>query len=141
VCFAPGWFINTKDETYQAAWKRFYVAKPNPDEGSGWLHGTQLVLMTSRPIARGTRKDRAEGRQVLDSYAKSRSGRRAVRRVKPQCAACGGLVPRIRPAAGAETQGQYRHPEGDDSRPHTAARSRSLWLTGGARGLVPAKPE
>ena len=47
VCFAPGWYINTKDDTYQAAWKRFYVAKPNPGEGSGWLHGTQLVLMTS----------------------------------------------------------------------------------------------
>ena len=47
VCFAPGWYINTKDDVYQAAWKRFYVAKSLPDEGTGWLRGTQLVLMTS----------------------------------------------------------------------------------------------
>ena len=43
VCFAPGWFINSKDDVYQEAWKRFYSAKPRPDEGSGWLRGTQIL--------------------------------------------------------------------------------------------------
>src|SRR5258707_1277333 len=73
VCFAPGWYINTKDDTYQAAWKRFYIAKPNPDEGSGWLHGTQLVLMTSSGKLLTERvKDRtglaAALQDVLDAY-------------------------------------------------------------------------
>ena len=58
---------------YQAAWKRFYVAKPRPDEGTGWLRGTNLVLMTSAGrLLSGTVKDRnglAQGLQeVLDAY-------------------------------------------------------------------------
>ena len=64
-----------KDEVYQDAWKRFYVAKPRPGEGTGWLRGTNLVLMTSAGrLLSGTVKDRkglAEGLQeVLEAYAK-----------------------------------------------------------------------
>ena len=47
VCFAPGWGINSNDEVYSETWKRFYLGKSRPDEGKGWLTGTQLVLMTS----------------------------------------------------------------------------------------------
>ena len=32
---------------YQESWKRFYVAKPRPDEGSGWLRG-RVLLSASR---------------------------------------------------------------------------------------------
>ena len=44
---------------YQAAWKRFYTAKPLPTEGNGWLRGTNLVLMTSTGrLLSGSIKDR-----------------------------------------------------------------------------------
>ena len=64
-----------QDKVYQAAWKRFYVAKPRPDEGNGWLQGTQLVLMTSTGrLLSGRVKDRnglAQGlREVLAAYAR-----------------------------------------------------------------------
>jgi len=66
VGFAPGWYINEDDPVYKAAWKRFYVAKSEPDEGDGWLRGTQLVLMTSSgrllsgSMKYGDRKDLAD---------------------------------------------------------------------------------
>ena len=64
-----------KDEVYQAAWKRFYVAKPRSTEGSGWLRGTNLVLMTSTGrLLSGTLKDRnslaAALKEVLQAYAR-----------------------------------------------------------------------
>ena len=60
---------------YQAAWKRFYVAKQRLTEGSGWLRGTNLVLMTSTGrLLEGTVKDRnglaPALQEVLEAYAK-----------------------------------------------------------------------
>ncbi len=157
VCFAPGWYINSKDDVYQAAWKRFYNAKPNPDEGSGWLHGTQLVLMTpSGRLLTGKVKDRnglAPALQdVLDTYGKLPEADRRPKSVEgdiqPQFPPpVGGLVLTIydRPLGRSET-GQYRHPEGDDCsglRTHAPHGQRSsLWLTADeCKSLVPAKPE
>lgn len=157
MCFAPGWYINTKDEVYQAAWKRFYTAKPSPDEGSGWLHGTQLVLMTSSgKLLTGRVKDRnglaAALQEVLDAYAKLPEGARRAKAVegeiKPQPAPPeGGLVLTIydRPLGRSPT-GRYRHPEGDDCggfRTHAPHGQRSsLWLTKEeCESLIPAKPE
>src|SRR5262249_50871224 len=153
---APGWYINTKDDTYQSAWKRFYVAKPNPDEGSGWLHGTQLVLMTSAgKLLTGRVKDRnglaAVLQEVLDAYAKMPEADRRAETVdgdiKPQVPPPeGGLVLTIydRPLGRSET-GRYRHPEGDDCgglRTHAPHGQRSsLWLTAEeCRSLVPERP-
>ncbi len=126
---------------YQDAWKRFYVAKPRPDEGSGWLRGTQLVLMTaSGRLLSGTIKGRdglAQGLQeVLDAYAKLPEAERRPQavdgEVKPQpLPPPGGLVltiydrPLGRKAAGSETSAKreetsaergvrYRLPEGND---------------------------
>src|SRR5262249_28747274 len=125
ACFAPGWFINSKDDTYQAAWKRFYIAKPRPTEDSGWLRGTNLVLMTSTGrLLTGTVKDRnglADGlRGVLKAYAKLPEAERRAKTVageeKPVPAPPpGGLVLTIydRPLGRGE-KGQYRLPEGRD---------------------------
>jgi hypothetical protein len=142
---------------YQAAWKRFYVAKPNPDEGSGWLQGTQLVLMTSAGrLLTGRVKDRnglaAALQEVLDAYAKLPEAERRPKavdgEVKPQLPPPeGGLVLTIydRPLGRAEA-GRYRHPEGDDFggfRTHAPHGQRSsLWLTADeCKSLVPARPE
>lgn len=157
MCFAPGWYINTKDDTYQAAWKRFYASKPNPDEGSGWLHGTQLVLMTSTgKLLTGRVKDRnglaPALQEVLGAYAKLPEADRRPKAVegdiKPQPQPpAGGLVLTIydRPL-GRSATGQYRHPEGDDCggfRTHAPHGQRSsLWLTADeCKSLVPEKPE
>jgi hypothetical protein len=139
---------------YQSAWKRFYVAKPNPDEGSGWLRGTQLVLMTSAGrLLSGTVKDRnglAQALQeVLKAYAKMPEAERRPHsvegEVRPQQAPPpGGLVLTIydRPL-GRSKEGAYRLPEGDDFegfRTHAPHGQRSsLWLTEAeCKSLVPA---
>lgn len=143
-CFAPGWFINSKDDTYQAAWKRFYVAKQLPTEGKGWLQGTNLVLMTSTGrLLSGSVKGKdglARGLQdVLDVYAKlpeeERRAKAVEGEIKPQPSPPpGGLVLTIydRPLGRAK-EGRYRLPEGDDfegSRTHAPHGQRSsLWLT------------
>lgn len=141
---------------YQSAWKRFYVAKPNPDEGNGWLRGTQLVLMTSSGrLLAGSVKGRdgmAQGlKEVLDAYAKlSESERRAQSvegEIKPQPSPpAGGLVLTIydRPLGRSE-EGNYRLPEGDDFdgfRTHAPHGQRSsLWLTEEEwKSLIPANP-
>ncbi len=161
MCFAPGWFINTKDPIYQDAWKRFYVAKPRPDEGNGWLRGTQLVLMTpSGRLLSGSIKGRdgmAQAlREVLDSYAKLPEDERRPKSVegeiKPQPAPPpGGLVLTIydRPlgrASGDKGAGaRYRLPEGDDVdglRTHAPHGQRSsLWLKEEEwKSLIPEDP-
>jgi hypothetical protein len=137
---------------YQEAWKRFYTAKPRPEEGSGWLRGTQLVLMTSSGrLLSGSVKDRngmAQGLQeVLDAYAKlpeaERRPQTVIGEVKPQSPPPpGGLVLTIydRPLGrtlgepGASATGvPYRLPEGNDFdglRTHAPHGQRSsLWLT------------
>jgi len=156
VCFAPGWFINSKDDVYQTAWKRFYVAKSLPDEGTGWLRGTNLVLMTSSGrLLSGTVKDRnalAQGLQeVLTTYAKLPEAARRAKlvegEIKPQpLPPKGGLVLTIydRPL-GRGKEGRYRLPEGDDFgglRTHAPHGQRSsLWLTNEeCKSLVPENP-
>ena len=122
VCFAPGWYINTKDDVYQAAWKRFYVAKPRPDEGNGWLRGTQLVLMTSsgRLLAghgQGPRRHwRKALQEVLDAYAKLPEAERRpeVRGRRDQAAAAAAAgragADDLRPAAGTRREGPVSPP-------------------------------
>jgi hypothetical protein len=146
-----------KDDVYQAAWRRFYVAKPRPDEGSGWLRGTNLVLMTSAGrLLSGSVKNRnglAQGlREVLDAYAKLPENERraaAVKgEVKPQpLPPPGGLVLTIydRPL-GCDDQGRYRLPEGNDlgglrtDAPH--GQRSSLWLTRDeCQSLIPDNPQ
>ena len=143
MCFAPGWYINTKDEVYQAAWQRFYRSKPLPTEGSGWLRGTQLVLMTAAgKLLEGVVKGKdgmvpALG-EVLSAYAKLPEGERKPDKVegevKPQPPPPpGGLVLTIydRPL-GRPGAGLYRLPEGSDlggRRTEAAGGQRSsLWL-------------
>lgn len=145
-----------KDDVYQQAWKRFYVAKPRPDEGSGWLRGTQLVLMTSTGrLLTGTVKGRdgmAQAlREVLDAYAKlpvaARRAKDVPGDVKPQPAPPpGGLVLTIhdRPL-GRAADGHYRLPTGDDlggfrtDAPH--GQRSSLWLKEDEwKALIPAEP-
>jgi hypothetical protein len=157
VCFAPGWFINTKDEVYQDSWKRFYVAKPRSEEESGWLRGTNLVLMTSAGrLLSGSVKNKdglAQGLQeVLDAYAKlpevQRRAKSVEGEVKPQSLPpAGGLVLTIydRPL-GRARDGQYRLPEGNDfaglrtDAPH--GQRSSLWLTEEeCKSLIPVNPE
>jgi len=141
---------------YQDAWKRFYVAKPRSDEGSGWLHGTNLVLMTSAGrLLSGKVKERnglAQGLQeVLDTYAKLPEGERRPQRVegeiKPQAPPpAGGLVLTVYDRLLACTpEGDYRLPEGDDfgglrtEAPH--GQRSSLWLTEAeCKALIPEKP-
>lgn len=156
ACFAPGWYINDKDEVYQAAWKRFYVAKSLPTEGDGWLRGTQLVLMTSAGhLLSGSVKEKngmAKAlREVLNSYAKLPEGERRPKAVegeeKPVPAPPpGGLVLTVydRPLGRSE-EGRYRLPEGGDlgglrtDAPH--GQRSSLWLTEDeCKSLVPVAP-
>ena len=141
---------------YQEAWKRFYVAKPRPEEGSGWLRGTQLVLMTSSGrLLAGTVKDRnglAQGLQeVLDAYAKLPEEERRPKavdgEVKPQPPPPkNGLVLTIYDRPVGRHEGRYRLPEGDDldgcrtEAPH--GQRSSLWLTEEeCKSLVPTNPE
>jgi len=141
---------------YQDAWKRFYVAKPRPSEGSGWLQGTNLVLMTSTGrLLSGSVKDRnglAQGlREVLKAYAKLPEEERRPRTVggaeKPVPAPPpGGLVLTIydRPLGRTE-EGRYRLPEGRDFggfRTHAPHGQRSsLWLTEEeCKSLIPQGP-
>jgi hypothetical protein len=154
-----------KDEVYQEAWKRFYVAKPRPDEGSGWLRGTQLVLMTSAgKLLTGTVRGR-DGmetalQEVLDAYAKlpeeERRPKSVEGEIKPQPAPpTNGLVLTIydrtlgripaEPEASA-TGVRYRLPEGDDFegfRTHAPHGQRSsLWLTEEeCKSLIPSDPQ
>jgi hypothetical protein len=146
-----------KDETYQAAWKRFYVAKPNPDEGTGWLKGTNLVLMTSSGrLLQGSVNGKdglAQGLQeVLDQYAKlPQAERRATAvegEVKPQVLPpAGGIVLTIYDRLlGRDDAGHCRHPEGKDCdgfRTHAPHGQRSsLWLAPGeCLSLVPRDPK
>ncbi|MCI0456564.1 MAG: hypothetical protein L0Z62_06245 [Gemmataceae bacterium] len=142
---------------YQAAWKRFYVAKPRPDEGNGWLRGTQLVLMTSAGrLLSGSVKDRnglAQAlEEVLAAYAQlPEAERRPVSvegEVKPQePPPPGGLVLTIydRPL-GRTNDGRYRLPEGNDFdgfRTHAPHGQRSsLWLTAEeCKSLIPQNPQ
>jgi hypothetical protein len=141
---------------YQAAWKRFYVAKPRADEGSGWLRGTQLVLMTSSGrLLSGSVKGRdglALGLQeVLDGYAKLPEAERRPRavegEVRPQPEPPpGGLVLTVydRPL-GRGAGGAYRLPEGNDlgglrtEAPH--GQRSSLWLKEAEwKSLIPEHP-
>ena len=159
ACFAPGWFINMKDDVYQAAWKRFYVAKSRPDEGTGWLKGTNLVLMTSTgrllqgSMKYGDRKSLASAlHAVLDDYAKLPEGERRAKsidsEIKPQLPPPpGGLVLSIydRPL-GRDAERRYRLPKGKDfggfrtHAPH--AQRSSLWLTEDeCKSLVPQNPQ
>jgi hypothetical protein len=159
VCFAPGWFINMKDDVYQETWKRFYVAKSRPDEGTGWLKGTNLVLMTSAgrllegSMKYGDRNSLANALQeVLDAYAKLPEAERRADSVggeiKPQQPPPpGGLVLTIydRPL-GCDDDGQCRLPIGDDFggfRTHAPHGQRSsLWLTEEeCKSLMPQNPE
>src|SRR5262245_49385288 len=144
------------DEVYQAAWKRFYAAKPRPDEGSGWLRGTQLVLMTSSGrLLSGSVKGR-DGlatalMEVLDAYANLPEAERRPRavegEVKPQPAPPpGGLVLTVydRPL-GRGADGRYRLPAGADFgglRTHAPHGQRSsLWLKGEEwQALIPEVP-
>jgi hypothetical protein len=145
-----------QDKVYQAAWKRFYVAKPRPDEGNGWLQGTQLVLMTSTGrLLAGRVKDRnglAQGlREVLAAYARLPEGERRARVVegesKPQTLPpAGGLVLSIydRPL-GRTRQGSYRLPEGNDlgglRTDAPQGQRSSLWLTAAeCKSLLPPDP-
>ncbi len=158
VPFAPGWFINTRDEVYQQAWKRFYVAKPRKDEGNGWLRGTKLVLMTSAgrllsgSMKYGDRKSLAPALQkVLKAYAKLPEAQRRPLSVKgsekPQVPPPpGGLVLTIydRPLA-RTSKGRYRLPQDNDLdglRTHASHGQRSsLWLTAKeCRSLIPKTP-
>jgi hypothetical protein len=143
VCFSPGWYINTKDETYQAAWGRFYRSKPLPTEGSGWLQGTQLVMMTSagrllQGLVKGKDGMAPALREVLDAYAKLPEAERRPEKVegevKPQPPPpADGLVLTIydRPLGRGET-GEYRLPRGTDlggRRTEASGGQRSsLWL-------------
>jgi hypothetical protein len=145
VCFAPGWFINSEDETYQAAWKRFYLAQSEPTEGNGWLTGTNLVLMTAagRLLSGAVEYGRQDGlgpalQEVLDAYAALPVEQRICDSVPGEIQPVpappeGGLVLTIYDRPIARADGQYRLPEGDDLgslRTHAPAGQRSsLWLT------------
>lgn len=144
------------DSVYQEAWKRFYIAKSRPTEGSGWLRGTQLVLMTSAGrLLEGSVKSR-DGlatalQEVLDDYAKLPEAERRPKAVegqtKPQQPPPkNGLVLTIydRPL-GRDAQQQLRLPEGDDVgglRTHAPHGQRSsLWLQEAEwRSLIPREP-
>ncbi len=146
------------DDVYQAAWKRFYVAKSRPDEGTGWLKGTNLVLMTSTgrllqgSMKYGDRKSLAGALQgVLDEYAKLPESERLASsidsQIKPQSPPpAGGLVLSVydRPL-GRDAEGRYRLPAGEDfgglhtHAPH--AQRSSLWLTADeCQSLIPQDP-
>jgi hypothetical protein len=143
---------------YQEAWKRFYIAKPLPTEGKGWLQGTNLVLMTSSgrllsgSMKYGDRNSLAHAlREVLDAYAKLPEAERratgATAEEKPVAAPPpGGLVLTIYDRPIAHAEGRYRLPEGKDLgglRTHAPSGQRSsLWLTQAEwQSLIPAKLE
>lgn len=158
VCFAPGWYINTDDSVYAAAWKRFYLAQSKPDEGDGWLRGTQLVLMTASgrllagSMKYGDRKGLDQAlEEVLAAYSKLPESERRPEKVdgevKPQSPPpLGGLVLTIydRPL-GRGDNGEYRLLEGDDLgglRPEAPAQRSSLWLTAEeCKSLIPKTPQ
>src|SRR5215212_995525 len=100
-----------KDPVYQEAWKRFYTAKPRPDEGSGWLRGTQLVLMTSAGrLLSGAVKD-GNGlapalQEVLDAYAKLPEAQRRPPSVE------GEVQPQLAPPPGGLVLTIYDRPPG-----------------------------
>ena len=146
-----------KDETYQASWGRFYKSKPLPTEGSGWLQGTQLILMTSAGRLLEGRVKGKDGlaaalQEVLDAYAKLPEAERRPAKVegevKPQPPPpAGGLVLTIydRPLGRSES-GQYRLPEGKDlggRRTEAPSGQRSsLWLKAEeAASLIPSDPK
>ena len=158
VGFAPGWYINDDDPVYKAAWKRFYLAKSEPDEGDGWLKGTKLVLMTSSgrllsgSMKYGDRKDLADAlKRVLATYAMLPENQRRPAvvegEVKPQPPPpADGLVLTIydRPL-GRSPEGAYRLPAGDDFgglRTEAPGGQRSsLWLSAQeCQSLVPENP-
>jgi hypothetical protein len=133
------------------------VAKSRPDEGDGWLHGTQLVLMTSTGrLLTGSVKEKnglAKALQeVLEEYAKLPETERRPKAVegeeKPVPAPPpGGLVLTIydRPLGRSE-EGRYRLPEGRDMggfRTHAPHGQRSsLWLTAEeCQSLIPEEPK
>lgn len=157
VCFAPGWYINTKDPTYQEAWKRFYVAKSLPEEGTGWLRGTQLVLMTpSGRLLQGSVKGK-DGlapalQEVLEAYTKLPQNLRLPKSVdgeiQPQPAPpANGLVLTIYDRLlGRDAKNQYRLPDGNDFgglRTHAPHGQRSsLWLKEEEwKSIVPTDPK
>lgn len=143
---------------YQAAWKRFYVAKPDKGEGNGWLRGTQLVLMTSagRLLSGSIKYGDKDGlgpalKEVLAAYAKLPEEQRRPKavdgEVRPQQAPPpGGLVLTIYDRLLARGKdGQYRHPQGDDhggcrtEAPH--GQRSSLWLREEeCKALMPDRP-
>jgi len=142
---------------YQGAWKRFYVAKSLPDEGSGWLHGTQLVLMTSSGrLLEGRIKDQngmaSALQEVLEGYGQLKDVERRASSVEGEIVPQpppppGGLVLTIydRPL-GRDQEGHYRFPEGKDFggfRTHAPHGQRSsLWLTESeCKSLIPENPE
>lgn len=148
--------MNSKDPVYQAAWQRFYRAKPLSTEGSGWLRGSQLVLMTSAGrLLEGTVKGKdglAAGlQQVLDGYAALPAAERRADKVdgemKPQLPPpAGGIVLTIydRPL-GRPEPGRLRLPEGTDlggRRTEAPGGQRSsLWLNEEeCASLIPADP-
>jgi hypothetical protein len=132
------------------------VAKPRPGEGSGWLRGTNLVLMTSAGrLLSGTVKDRsglAQGLQeVLESYAKLPEAERrpgaVAGEVRPQAPPPpGGLVLTVYDRLlGRTGGGACRLPEGADcgglrcEAPH--GQRSSLWLTETeCKALIPKDP-
>lgn len=143
---------------YQAAWKRFYVAKPLPDEGNGWLQGSQLILMTSAgrllagSMEYGNRNSLAPAlTEVLESYAKLPKEKRVADSVPGEVKPVAppppnGIVLTIydRPISFAD--GEYRLPEGNDLnglRTEAPGGQRSsLWLTEEEwRSLIPADPK
>jgi hypothetical protein len=149
------------DEVYQAAWKRFYVAKSEPTEGNGWVRASQLVVMTSAGrLLAGDAYDSKTGKadlvqglnQVLDAYGKLPEEQRrptAVEgEIKPVPAPPeGGLVLTIYDRLlGRSAEGEYRLPEGTDLaglRTHAPAGQRSsLWLTAEEhQSLMPENPQ
>src|SRR5262249_27703143 len=153
------WGINTNDPVYRETWKRFYLAKPRPGEGNGWLRGSQLVLMTSSGrLLSGAMKygDRASLglalRDVLAGYAKLPEAARRPKSVEGEVKACaapppGGLVLTIYDRAlGRDEKGNVRLPQGRDlggDRPHAPHGQRSsLWLTKEeCQSLVPKSPK
>ena len=160
VCFAPGWYINDDDEVYQAAWKRFYTAKPNEGEGNGWLQGTQLVLMTSSgrllsgAMTYGDRGSLEKAlREVLASYASLPQSQRRAESVpgdeKPQPAPPpGGLVLTVydRPLW-RDAEGGYHLPQDGQINPASlrlaapGGQRSSLWLTADeCASLMPDDP-
>ena len=117
----------------------------DPTEGSGWLKGTQLVLMTSAgrllsgSMKYGDRKGLATALdEVLEAYAKLPEDQRRPASVdgeeKPVPAPpAGGLVLTIYDRPLGYADGQYRLPQGRDLgglRTHAPSGQRSsLWLT------------